>query len=249
MRRATLGRSGTATQREANTVRPLGTLADAAATDVHRNHIALKVQHAALMDRDTATSRRCRSAPGSSRSAVTRLDVGPAGRGRWHEPPDGGQRRAGRRESSVGTLPWISDVLGIGLPSLVQRPQPKPVKVTRAGEGAALWIGESGGRGCWWQATGARTCWSCGTGALGLATPTSARGPHPGNQGAHAGSRGHRHACGGGPVGHLGAGDGVAFTGDVGHSHAGSAGAQPARALRPSSSPAWGRVSVGAHSG
>jgi quercetin dioxygenase-like cupin family protein len=30
---------------------------------------------------------------------------------------------------------------------LVERPQPKPVKVTRHGEGAVLWTGECGGRG------------------------------------------------------------------------------------------------------
>lgn len=48
---------------------------------------------------------------------------------------------------SVGTLLRISDALGVGLPSLVERPQPKPVKVTRHGEGAVLWSGEAGGRG------------------------------------------------------------------------------------------------------
>ncbi|MFF2243784.1 helix-turn-helix domain-containing protein [Arthrobacter sp. NPDC058130] len=48
---------------------------------------------------------------------------------------------------SVGTLLRISDALGVGLPALVESPQPKPVKVTRRGEGAALWHGESGGRG------------------------------------------------------------------------------------------------------
>ena len=44
----------------------------------------------------------------------------------------------GAANPSVGTLLRISDALGIGLPSLVQRSQPKPVKVTRAGEGAAV---------------------------------------------------------------------------------------------------------------
>ncbi|GAA3732224.1 XRE family transcriptional regulator [Plantactinospora mayteni] len=48
---------------------------------------------------------------------------------------------------SVGTLLRISDALGIGLPALVEQPQAKPVKVTRSGEGAVLWSGESGGRG------------------------------------------------------------------------------------------------------
>lgn len=48
---------------------------------------------------------------------------------------------------SVGTLLRLSDALGVGLPALVEPPEPKPVNVTRQGEGAALWIGEAGGRG------------------------------------------------------------------------------------------------------
>ncbi|GAA4569599.1 cupin domain-containing protein [Micromonospora coerulea] len=53
----------------------------------------------------------------------------------------------GTANPSVGTLLRISDALGIGLPALVESPGPKPVKVTRRGEGAALWTSESGGRG------------------------------------------------------------------------------------------------------
>lgn len=48
---------------------------------------------------------------------------------------------------SVGTLLRLGDALGVGLPALVEQPQPKPVKVTRRGDGAVLWTGESGGRG------------------------------------------------------------------------------------------------------
>lgn len=48
---------------------------------------------------------------------------------------------------SVGTLLRISDALGVGLPALVEPPQPKPVKVTRAGHGATLWSSAAGGRG------------------------------------------------------------------------------------------------------
>jgi transcriptional regulator with XRE-family HTH domain len=53
----------------------------------------------------------------------------------------------GAANPSVGTLLRISDALGVGLPALVERPQPKPVKVTRQGDGAVLWSSESGGRG------------------------------------------------------------------------------------------------------
>src|SRR6478609_10053207 len=48
---------------------------------------------------------------------------------------------------SVGTLLRLSDALGVGLPALVEPPETKSVKVTRAGEGATLWTGEGGGRG------------------------------------------------------------------------------------------------------
>ncbi|NQD88020.1 helix-turn-helix transcriptional regulator [Paenarthrobacter sp. CM16] len=48
---------------------------------------------------------------------------------------------------SVGTLLRISDALGVGLPDLVQSPEPKAVQVTRKGEGAVLWSSEAGGRG------------------------------------------------------------------------------------------------------
>lgn len=53
----------------------------------------------------------------------------------------------GAANPSVGTLLRISDALGVGLPALVESPQPKPVTVTRHGEGATLWTGEAGGRG------------------------------------------------------------------------------------------------------
>src|SRR3954463_15818789 len=53
----------------------------------------------------------------------------------------------GAANPSVGTLLRISDALGVGLPALVEPPAPKSVKVTRRGDGAALWTGESGGRG------------------------------------------------------------------------------------------------------
>ena len=53
----------------------------------------------------------------------------------------------GAANPSVGTLLRISDALGVGLPALVDRPEQTRVKVTRSGEGAALWTGAAGGRG------------------------------------------------------------------------------------------------------
>lgn len=53
----------------------------------------------------------------------------------------------GAANPSVGTLLRISDALGVGLPALVEPPEPRSVKVIRRGEGAVLWRGASGGRG------------------------------------------------------------------------------------------------------
>lgn len=53
----------------------------------------------------------------------------------------------GTANPSVGTLLRLSDALGVGLPALVERPVPRSVKVTRRGEGAALWTSKAGGRG------------------------------------------------------------------------------------------------------
>jgi transcriptional regulator with XRE-family HTH domain len=53
----------------------------------------------------------------------------------------------GATNPSVGTLLRLSDALGVGLPALVEPPQPKPLKVTRSGDGAALWKSERGGKG------------------------------------------------------------------------------------------------------
>lgn len=48
---------------------------------------------------------------------------------------------------SVGTLLRLSDALGVGLPALVEPPASRTVKLTRHGDGAALWTGDQGGQG------------------------------------------------------------------------------------------------------
>lgn len=53
----------------------------------------------------------------------------------------------GAANPSVGTLLRLSAALGVGLPTLVEPPQPRHLKVVRRGEGAALWSGDHGGRG------------------------------------------------------------------------------------------------------
>jgi len=47
----------------------------------------------------------------------------------------------------VGTLLRLSDALGVGLPALVEPPASRTPKLTRNGQGAALWTGEAGGKG------------------------------------------------------------------------------------------------------
>jgi transcriptional regulator with XRE-family HTH domain len=48
---------------------------------------------------------------------------------------------------SVGTLLRLSDALGVGLPALVEPPEPAKLRVVRAGQGAILWTSPAGGRG------------------------------------------------------------------------------------------------------
>lgn len=60
----------------------------------------------------------------------------------------------GSANPSVGTLLRLSDALGIGLPGLVEPPEPKRVNVTRSGQGAVLWTGQHGGRGVLVAGTG-----------------------------------------------------------------------------------------------
>jgi transcriptional regulator with XRE-family HTH domain len=216
---------------------------------VRRNHVALKVQYAALMDRDTATlalsigarvkqERRSRGwtldqlaeVAGMSRRMVVNVEQGAA-------------------NPSVGTLLRISDALGIGLPSLVQRPQPKPVKVTRAGEGAALWMGESGGRGVLVAGTEPPDVLELWDWRLGPGDTHVSEAHTPGTKELMQVLEGTVTLAVGDQSVTLGAGDGVAFTGDVGHSYA-NQGAQLARFSLAVFEPGVGSgPRSGAHSG
>ena len=129
---------------------------------------------------------------------------------------------------SVGTLLRLSDALGVGLPALVEPPEPKSVKVTRCGEGATLWSGEGGGRGVLVAGTTPPDVVELWDWTLG-----------PGDR--HASEA---HAAGTKELVHvqegsitvevadqsvtLDAGDAVAFPGDVAHSYA-NPGTEPAR--------------------
>jgi len=129
---------------------------------------------------------------------------------------------------SVGTLLRISDALGVGLPALVERPEPKPVKVTRRGDGAVLWSSESGGRGVLVAGTEPPDVvelwdWTLGPGDLHVSEAHT-----PGTRELVQVQQGTVTVeIADQPV-TLKAGDAVAFGGDVAHSYA-NPGMQPAR--------------------
>ena len=134
----------------------------------------------------------------------------------------------GAANPSVGTLLRISDALGIGLPTLVQPPQPKPIKVTRHGEGAVLWTGEAGGRGVLVAGTAPPDVVELWDWTLGPADRHVSEAHASGTrelvqvqQGTITIDIAHQLVT-------LGVGDAVAFPGDVTHSYA-NPHAEPAR--------------------
>jgi quercetin dioxygenase-like cupin family protein len=129
---------------------------------------------------------------------------------------------------SVGTLLRISDALGVGLPALVELPQPKPVKVTRSGDGAVLWSSESGGRGVLVAGTEPPDVVELWDWILGPGDHHSSEAHTPGTKELVQVQDGTITVeVAGEPVG-LEAGDAVAFPGDVVHGYA-NPGPQPAR--------------------
>lgn len=148
----------------------------------------------------------------------------------------------GAANPSVGMLLRLSDALGIGLPALVEPPRPASLRVTRNGEGAALWSSAAGGRGLLVAGTGPPDVAELWDWTLA-----------PGDQ--HA-SEAHStrtkeliqvrdgtitvEAAGQSVV--LGPGDAVAFPGDVSHSYA-NRGNSPARFSLAVFEPGVGSVS------
>jgi DNA-binding XRE family transcriptional regulator/quercetin dioxygenase-like cupin family protein len=126
----------------------------------------------------------------------------------------------GAANPSVGTLLRISDALGLGLPALVEPPQPKPVKVTRSGEGAALWSGDSGGRGVLVAGTGPPDVIELWDWTLGPGDHHTSEGHTPGTKELVQVQQGTITIEIAGQSVTLGTGDAVAFPGDVAHSYA-----------------------------
>ena len=128
----------------------------------------------------------------------------------------------------MGTLLRISDALGVGLPALVEPPRPKPVKVTRHGDGAVLWSSESGGRGVLVAGTEPPDVTELWDWTLGSGDRHRSEAHTPGTKELIQVQQGTITVEVAGQPVTLEAGDAVAFPGDVAHSYANPRN-QPAR--------------------
>lgn len=134
----------------------------------------------------------------------------------------------GSANPSVGTLLRISDALGVGLPALVEPPQPKPVKVTRRGDGATLWSSESGGRGVLVAGTKPPNVVELWEWTLCPGDQHTSEAHTPGTKELLQVHEGKVTIAVADQSVTLGAGDAIAFPGDVAHSYA-HAGTKSAR--------------------
>lgn len=121
---------------------------------------------------------------------------------------------------SVGTLLRLSDALGVGLPALVEPPASREPQVTRRGDGAVLWSGESGG-------TGVLVAGTESPDVVELWDWTLAARERHASEAHAAGTRELLHVLSGairveaaGAVFELGAGDSLSFRGDADHAYA-----------------------------
>ena len=126
----------------------------------------------------------------------------------------------GATNPSVGTLLRLSDVLGVGLPALVETPAPRSVMVTRRGEGAALWTSEAGGRGVLVAGTQPPDVVELWDWTLGPADRYASDAHAPGTRELVQVRQGTIKIETGDQVVTLTVGDAVAFPGDVAHAYA-----------------------------
>lgn len=134
----------------------------------------------------------------------------------------------GAANPSVATLLKISDALGVGLPALVEPPQQTPVKITRRGDGAALWSGEGGGRGLLMAGTEPPDVVELWDWTLAPGDTHTSEAHTPGTRELAQVQAGTITLEVGDQAVTLGAGDAIAFPGDVAHAYA-NPGPEPAR--------------------
>jgi transcriptional regulator with XRE-family HTH domain len=134
----------------------------------------------------------------------------------------------GAANPSVGTLLRISDALGVGLPALVERPSPRPVRLTRHGNGAVLWSSESGGRGVLVAGTDPPDVVELWDWALAPGDQHASEAHAPGTKELIQVREGTLTVAANNRQFTLQAGDAVAFPGDVAHGY-GNPGTTPAR--------------------
>jgi transcriptional regulator with XRE-family HTH domain len=134
----------------------------------------------------------------------------------------------GTTNPSVGTLLRISDALGVGLPALVEPPRPRPVKVVRSGEGAALWSSPSGGRGVLVAGTEPPDVVELWDWTLGPGDRHGSEAHAPGTKELLQVQEGTVTVEVGDRSTDLAAGDAISFPGDVAHAYA-NPGTRPAR--------------------
>jgi quercetin dioxygenase-like cupin family protein/DNA-binding XRE family transcriptional regulator len=134
----------------------------------------------------------------------------------------------GAANPSVGTLLRISDALGVGLPALVERPGPTALKLTRHGDGAALWSSGSGGRGVLVAGTEPPDVVELWDWTLGPGDHHTTGAHSPGTKELLQVQQGTITVEVADQAATLDTGDAVAFPGDVTHSYA-NPGTRPAR--------------------
>jgi quercetin dioxygenase-like cupin family protein len=125
----------------------------------------------------------------------------------------------GAANPSVGTLLRISDALGIGLPALVDAPRPKPVTVTRSGDGAALWSSAAGGRGVLVAGTDSPDVVELWDWTLGPGDKHESEAHAPGTKELLQVRQGSLTVVVAGETNVLEPGDALSFPGDVDHSY------------------------------
>jgi len=129
---------------------------------------------------------------------------------------------------SVGTLLRISGALGVGLPSLVEPPAPRPVRVTRQGQGARLWHSPAGGHGVLVAATDEPDVVELWDWVLAPGDSHSSEAHSAGTKELLVVHEGVVDLTVGQESAALAAGDAVSFAGDVEHAYA-NTGSQVAR--------------------